>query len=158
MLRTMPTRISPPRDAELPPLSSKTPHRSKSYAIPNLHERLIGAWQLAMLRFAVTRNNSDRQSVLALAAEIDRLGHAGGVDSFGFFRRSSTRVCAAVLAADRDSSEILRDFLQEIEVPRLRSAFAAAVEIADKPEPPAKRRREQKRDLFKGLPSRSACP
>jgi len=158
MLATMPPRISPPHDAGLRSFSPQPQHTSKLDAIPKLHERLMRVWQLAILRFAVTRDDSDRQSVLALAGEIDRLGHAGRADSFGFFRRTSTRVCAAILADEGDSSETLHRFLQEIEAPRLRSAFAAAVGIADKPEPPQKRRREQKRDLFKGLPSRSACP
>ena len=37
------------------------------------HARTLRAWQLAMLRFAVTLDNADRLAVMAIAAEIDRL-------------------------------------------------------------------------------------
>ena len=36
------------------------------------HARTLRAWQLAILRFAVTLNNSDRLAVMAIASEIDR--------------------------------------------------------------------------------------
>jgi len=37
------------------------------------HARTLRAWQLALLRFAVTLDNADRLAVLAIAAEMDRL-------------------------------------------------------------------------------------
>jgi hypothetical protein len=39
---------------------------------------------LAILRFAVTLDNADRLAVMAIAGEIDRLGHDGKPD-FIFF-------------------------------------------------------------------------
>jgi hypothetical protein len=36
--------------------------------------KTLRAWQLAMLRFAVTLDNADRLAVMAIANEIDRLG------------------------------------------------------------------------------------
>ena len=37
------------------------------------HAKTLRAWQLALLRFAVTLDNADRLAVLAIAAEMDRL-------------------------------------------------------------------------------------
>src|SRR6267378_852492 len=36
--------------------------------------RTLRAWQLAILRFAVTLDNADRLAIMAIAREIDRLG------------------------------------------------------------------------------------
>ena len=36
--------------------------------------RTLRAWQLAILRFAVTLDNADRLAIMAIASEIDRLG------------------------------------------------------------------------------------
>lgn len=62
------------------------------------HSMMLRAWQLATLRFAVTLDNADRLAVLTVANEIDRLGrqHEQAAD-FGFFRRSSAELCAAIL-------------------------------------------------------------
>ena len=38
------------------------------------HEKMLRAWQLALLRFAVTREAADQLHVSAIAGEIDRLG------------------------------------------------------------------------------------
>ena len=61
------------------------------------HHRLLCAWQLAVLRFAVTLRDSDRLNVAALATELDRLGgRRSGEDSLHFFRRTTSRLCAAI--------------------------------------------------------------
>ncbi|MGC2779968.1 MAG: hypothetical protein WA418_30450, partial [Bradyrhizobium sp.] len=62
------------------------------------HARLLRAWHLAILRFALTRDNADRLGVLAAANEIDRLGrqHWAG-EGFSFFRMTSAELCAAIL-------------------------------------------------------------
>jgi hypothetical protein len=36
------------------------------------HAKTLRAWQLAILRFAVTLDNADRLAVLMIASEIDR--------------------------------------------------------------------------------------
>src|SRR5258708_4145623 len=46
--------------------------------------KTLRAWQLAILRFAVTLDNADRLAVMAIAGEIDRLGHDSKPD-FSFF-------------------------------------------------------------------------
>jgi len=62
------------------------------------HARTLRAWQLAILRFAVTWDNADRLAVMAIANEIDRLGlQHNGKAAFSFFRRTSAELCAAIL-------------------------------------------------------------
>jgi hypothetical protein len=92
------------------------------------HARTLRAWQLAMLRFAVTLDNADRLAVMAIASEIDRLGpgHDGKPD-FGFFRRASAELCAAILRPNELTSTILRQYLARIDDDRLKRAFAAAI-------------------------------
>jgi hypothetical protein len=93
------------------------------------HARTLRAWQLAMLRFAVTLDNADRLSVMAIANEIDRLGpHHEGKPDFGFFRRTSAELCAAILQPSEFTPVVLRQYLARIEDGRLRRAFAAAME------------------------------
>jgi hypothetical protein len=93
------------------------------------HARTLRAWQLAMLRFAVTLDNADRLSVMAIANEIDRLGpHHKGKPDFGFFRRTSAELCAAILQPSEFTPVVLRQYLARIEDGRLRRAFAAAME------------------------------
>ena len=91
--------------------------------------RTLRAWQLAMLRFAVTLDNADRLAVMAIASEIDRLGpqHDGKPD-FGFFRRTSAELCAAIVRPNELTSTILRQYLARIDDDRLKRAFAAAIE------------------------------
>jgi hypothetical protein len=93
------------------------------------HARTLRAWQLAMLRFAVTLDNADRLAIMAIASEIDRLGpqHAGKPD-FGFFRRTSAELCAAILQPSESTPVVLRQYLARIDNVRLRRAFSAAME------------------------------
>jgi hypothetical protein len=97
------------------------------------HAKTLRAWQLALLRFAVTLDNADRLAVLAIAAEMDRLHPVqDGKPTFGFFRRTSAELCAAILQPNDHSSTLLRQFLARMEDERLRLVFAAAIE-ADQP-------------------------
>jgi len=90
------------------------------------HARTLRAWQLAFLRFAVTLDNADRLAVLAIAAEMDRLDPVqDGERTFGFFRRTSAELCAAILQPNEHSSTLLRQYLDD---ERLGRAFAAAIE------------------------------
>ena len=93
------------------------------------HARTLRAWQLAFLRFAVTLDNADRLAVLAIAAEMDGLDPLqDGRLSFGFFRRTSAELCAAILQPNEHSSTLLRQYLARIDDERLGRAFAAAIE------------------------------
>ena len=66
------------------------------------HARTLRAWQLAILRFAVTLDNADRLAVMAIASEIDRLGpQQDGSSDFNFFRRTSAGAMRRHSAAER---------------------------------------------------------
>lgn len=58
------------------------------------HAKTLRAWQLAVLRFAVTLDNADRLAVMAIANEIDRLATQSGAarPDFSFFRRTSAEL------------------------------------------------------------------
>lgn len=65
-------------------------------------QRLLRARQLAVLRFAVTLDEPDRLNVVALATELDRLGGRRELDdTLHFFRRSSSKPCAAIHGSNR---------------------------------------------------------
>ena len=117
------------------------------------HARTLRAWQLALLRFAVTLDNADRLAVLAIAAEMDRLHPVqDGKPAFGFFRRTSAELCAAILQPNEHSSALLRQFLARIDDDRLRRAFAATIEA----EKVASTSKSIRRDggLWRGLSTR----
>ena len=119
------------------------------------HAKTLRAWQLALLRFAVTLDNADRLAVLAIAAEMDRLHPVQeGKPAFGFFRRTSAELCAAIRQPNEHSSTLLRQFLARIDDDRLRRAFAAAIE-ADQPKV-ASTSKSIRRDtgLWRGLSTR----
>jgi hypothetical protein len=117
------------------------------------HAKTLRAWQLALLRFAVTLDNADRLAVLAIAAEMDRLHPMqDGKPAFGFFRRTSAELCAAILQPNEHSSTLLGQFLARIDDDRLRRAFAAAIE-ADQPKVPSTSK-SIRRDLWRGLSTR----
>ena len=98
------------------------------------HAKTLRAWQLTILRFAVTLDNADRLAVLAIASEIDRLGpQHDSRPAFGFFRRTNAELCAAILRPNELSSTVLRQHLARIDDDRLKRVFAAAIET-DQPE------------------------
>ncbi|MDX3966464.1 MAG: hypothetical protein QHD01_07680 [Bradyrhizobium sp.] len=119
--------------------------------------RLLHAWKLALLRFAVTQDECDRLNIAALAAELDRLGgRRTGDETFHFFRRSSSQLCAAISGQLQNAADILDRFCKQIEAPRLRLAFAAAVGITYSV-PPLSARPKRNPDLFRGLPARGSA-
>ena len=117
---------------------------------------MLRAWQLALLRFAVTLDNADRLAVIAVANEIDRLGlqHAGKPD-FSFFRRTSAELCTAILGPHEPASTVLRQYLACIEDDRLRRAFAAAIEANQREVSHGAKPVKRDNGLWKGLPSRA---
>jgi hypothetical protein len=127
-----------------------------SDASAETHRRLLRAWQLMVLRYAVTLDDADRQNVLALAGEIDRSADGSREATLHFFRRTSTKLCSAVLEQRDDADAVLQRFFVEIDDPRLKRAFAAAVGIAPAEAIPTRRRSKPGNNLFSGLPSRKA--
>jgi len=118
-----------------------------------LPHRLLRAWQLALLRFAVTRDESDGTNVAALATELDR----NGGHSLHFFRRTSTQICSAISGQNQNAGTILEAYCQQIDEPRLRLAFAAATGLAHSVTAAPQARPKRNPDLFKGLPARRAA-
>jgi hypothetical protein len=128
--------------------------------------RRIREWLLAILRFAVTLEPSDRAAVLAIAAEMDRLGCPRETASFAFFVRTSRDFCGNIAGQDGpERTAALRSYLAAIEDIRLRRAIEAALEL-DQPStdslrektkrPPSQKRMYGSRrwygdDLWQGL-------
>lgn len=121
------------------------------------HERMLRAWQLAILRFAVTLDDTDRLNILAIAQEIDRLGRNEREGGFRFFRKTSAELCLAILGHSETGPAALRRHLAQISEPRLKQAFAAAVALPEPDTAPARRRPKQDQHLFRGLPSRKVA-
>jgi len=119
------------------------------------HAKTLRAWQLAILRFAVTLDNADRLAVLMIAAELDGVSpKPDNKSEFSFFRKTSAELCAAILRPNELTPTVLRQYLGRIDDDRLRRIFAAAMET-DQPKrssvgKPAKR----DNGLWKGLSSR----
>lgn len=116
--------------------------------------KMLRAWQLAILRFAVTLDNADKLAVLMIASEIDRLDpRQEGNPGFRFFRRTSAGLCAAILRPNESTSPVLRQYLARIDDDRLKRVFAAAIE-ADQPTVAPRKPVKRGVGLWKGLSSR----
>ena len=112
---------------------------------------MLRAWHLAIFRFVVTLDNADRLNVLAIANEIDRFGrHYENKTDFGFFRKTSLKLCAAILQPSEPPSVVLRQYLVRINDVRLKRASTAVLEI-ELHEPAPKKRSKRDNDLWKGL-------
>jgi hypothetical protein len=119
------------------------------------HAKTVRGWQLALLRFAVTLDIADRLAVLAIAAEMDGLDPLqDGEPAFGFFRRTSAELCAAILQPDEHSSTLLRQYLARIDNERLNRAFAAAIETDQPKVASTSKSIRRDSDLWRGLSSR----
>jgi hypothetical protein len=120
------------------------------------HAKTLRAWQLAILRFAVTLDNADRLAIMAIASEIDRLGpqHDGKPD-FSFFRRTSAELCAAILQPNELTPTVLRQYLARIDDDRLKHVFAATIEAGQPKESSVSKPFKRDNGLWKGLSSRS---
>jgi len=123
------------------------------------HNKTLLAWQLALLRFAVTLSDDDKLAVLAAAAEIDRLGLHGERDSdFRFFRRTSAELCASISGPNKPDSQVLQQYLAQIDDERLKRSFAAAIGYHRPEGPPVRKPTGRNDNLWRGLgpvPSRS---
>lgn len=119
------------------------------------HVKTLRAWQLAMLRFAVTLDHADRLAVLMIAAEIDRSGSTqDNKSAFSFFRKTSAELCAAILRPSEAASTILRQHLARIDDGRLKRCLAAALESNEPTAPSASKPVKRADNLWRGLSSR----
>jgi hypothetical protein len=122
-----------------------------------LHNNTLRAWQLALLRFAITLDNADRLALLAVAAELDGPGSRPSArPAFKFFHQSSTELCHAILNPRQAGSDaVLQRHLKRSDDERLKRALAAALAIdIPRARPPAATQRPN-RDLWRGLGSPS---
>ena len=128
---------------------------SQGVSASDCNARTVRTWQLAILRFAVTRDNADRLAVMAIAGEIDGLGpRRDGKPGFGFFRQTSAELCAAILQPNELKAALLHQYLARIDDDRLKRAFAGAIEADQtKTSPVIKPFRRDSR-LWRGLSSR----
>ena len=127
------------------------------------HATTLRAWHLAVLRFAVTREVSDMQATWAIAAEVDRLGTRDRDSAtFGFFRRTTQVLCAALLQPDEKTGAIVRGHLAKMPDDRLKRALQVAIEPAGQADvenaKPAEAIKPTRRNgnLWKGLEPRRA--
>ena len=112
----------------------------------------LRAWHLAILRYAVTRDNADRLAVFRIAREIDSLEPGqNGWANFDFFRRTSVELCTAILQPNAGASAILQQYLARIDDDRLKRALAAAIDASEPAVSPAGRAVGRGNDLWKGL-------
>jgi hypothetical protein len=118
--------------------------------------RTLRAWHLAILRYAVTLDNADRLAVFRISREIDGL-HAEQKSSaeLDFFRRTSTDLCAAIQQPNAGTSALLQQYLARIDDDRLKRTFAAAINAGQPAALPTSPPARTKRNLWKGLSSRS---
>jgi hypothetical protein len=116
------------------------------------HGRMLRAWHLAILRFAVSLDNVDRLNVIAIADQIDRLGrHQEDRPNFSFFRKTSSEILTAILQPGETAEAILRQYLTQVDDVRLKRALVGVFGIEHVA---VKKRNEKGGDLWKGLPSR----
>jgi hypothetical protein len=124
------------------------------------HDKALRAWQLALLRFAITMDNADRLAVLAIAAELDAPGaRPTARPAFKFFHNASAELCQAMINPQQAASAaVLFQHLARCDDERLKRAFAAALAIDTSRAKPPTRPLKRNDDLWRGLAPRSVSP
>jgi hypothetical protein len=90
----------------------------------------IRTWLLTILRFAITRIQSDRLCVLQVASKMDQPRPQEDGTSFSYFVRTSSKICDLIVAdSDQTRSAQLSCYSAAITDTRLRRALAAALGI-----------------------------
>ena len=77
---------------------------------------------------------------------------------FGFFRRTSAELCAAILQPNEHNAAVLRQYLARIDDGRLKRAFAAAIETGEPKTSSGGKPFKRDNGLWKGLSSRANQP
>ena len=92
------------------------PRRRRIKAPEELHK--IEGWLFAILRFAITPEQTNRAFVMAVARQMDRPGSSFRGTQFGFFVRTSIEFCDAIAAADHpEKLASLRHQIKRIDNP-----------------------------------------
>jgi hypothetical protein len=98
-------------------------------AQPEWLAKRVQYWSLAVLRFAVTLEKPEKQSILMMAAEMDQLGSWQNHSPFTFFVRTSIELCRAIEdTKDPNRTAVLSRYFNWIEHRRLKQAMAGAVD------------------------------
>lgn len=119
------------------------------------YAKILRAWHLAILRFAVTLDNADRLAVLMIASEMDRLDpRRDDNPDFRFFRKTSAELCAAILRPNEPTSPVFRQYLARIDDDRLKRVLAAAIEAHRPMVVPVSKPVKRDNGLWKGLSAR----
>lgn len=119
------------------------------------YAKILRAWHLAILRFAVTLDDADRLAVLMIASEMDRLDpRRDDNPDFRFFRKTSAELCAAILRPNEPTSPVFRQYLARIDDDRLKRVFAAAIEAHRPMVVPVSKPVKRDNGLWKGLSAR----
>lgn len=115
----------------------------------------VEGWLLVILRFAITRDQADRAAILAMAADLDRLGAHAARSDFAFFAKTSVEICDLIVGQNRpDRTATLRRHIGMIDNARLRRALEAALEIGRPAMNGSRARSRRTEDLWRGLPIR----
>jgi hypothetical protein len=124
--------------------------RRMSAAVTQEELHGIRGWLLAVLRFAITREQADRAAVVALARQMDRLRSYGGQSGFTFFVRTSIELCNDIGNRTPAGSARLYRHVRNVDDDRLRAAFEAVLNLkcTARPAKPAARERAY---LWQGL-------
>jgi hypothetical protein len=96
-------------------------------------QQQIADWLLAILRFAVTRQEPDRMSALTMANDMDRPSAHAESNSFAFFANTTKELCD-VIANEHTPQRlrVLRQHLGRIGNRRLRAAIEAATGLQER--------------------------
>jgi hypothetical protein len=115
----------------------------------------VEEWLFVILHFAITHAQADRAAVVAMAADLDRLGADAVRSEFAFFARTSREICDLIVGNDRpERIARLRRHIGMIDNDRLRRALEAALDI-DRPTTHGGRARSRRSEaLWHGLPIR----
>jgi hypothetical protein len=118
----------------------------------DVQEERVRNWLLAILRFAVTLEPTDRALVLAMAKEMDRSGLHATSATFAFFVRTSRELCNAIADVDDPNRAItLSRHFGRIYDRRLRRALEAASEFEQPTANSISGRKRDRGDLWRGL-------
>lgn len=117
---------------------------------------MVQDWLFLVLRYAMSRDVRDQQTVLDLAAKMDTLGRMRDREAFRFFRGYSERLCTAIAAPDTPGRrQVLMAHARRIEQRPLQRAFllACRIELREKASP-GSGRTDSRSELWKGLQRR----
>ena len=93
------------------------------------HHQMLQQWLLLILKFAITREETDRTEILEQATALDSL-NGNQVATFRYFTQTSCELCDAIRHSETEPSKArLKQYASNIDNPRLRQAFLGTVDL-----------------------------